>query len=223
MARATGARIVTNVDNLTVNDLGYAGIVAERKIGEDKMVFVEKCKNPKATTIVIRGGTEHVVDEAERALHDALFVVKDAVEDEQILPGGGAVETEVALELRKYAESISGKEQIVVKAFADAMEVIPRALAENSGLDSIEVMSELVSKHKEGEKYTGINVLTGKAVNMMKEGVIEPLRVKKQAIKSAIEAATMILRIDDIIAAKGLEEKAGEGGGKKEEEETETE
>ncbi len=219
LAKATGARIITNVDNLSPEDLGHAGLVEERKIGEDKMVFIEECKNPRSITIVIRGGTEHVVDEAERAIHDALFVVKDVVEDGLALPGGGAVETEIALRTRKFAETIGGKEQLVVAAFADAIEVIPRTLAENSGFDPIEKMAALISKHKEGKVNAGIDVFSGDLVDMIEQGVIEPLRVKRQAIKSAVEAATMIMRIDDIIAAKGLEEKPGaEGKGEEEEE-----
>ncbi len=221
LAKATSARIVTNVDNLTERDVGYAGLVAQRKIGDDKMVFIEGCKNPKAMTILIRGGAEHVVDEAERALHDALFVVKDSIEDGLILPGGGAVEAEIIKEVKKYAESVSGKEQLAIKSFADALEIIPRSLAENAGLDPIEIMSKLTSQHKEGVKNAGVDVFSGEVVDMVQNGVIEPWRVKKHEIKSAVEAATMILRIDDILAAKGVEEKTGGKEGKEGGEETE--
>ncbi len=221
LAKATSARIVTNVDNLTERDVGYAGLVVQRKIGDDKMVFIEGCKNPKAMTILIRGGAEHVVDEAERALHDALFVVKDSIEDGLILPGGGAVEAEIIKEVKKYAESVSGKEQLAIKSFADALEIIPRSLAENAGLDPIEIMSKLTSQHKEGVKNAGVDVFSGEVVDMVQNGVIEPWRVKKHEIKSAVEAATMILRIDDILAAKGVEEKTGGKEGKEGGEETE--
>ncbi|NOZ59319.1 MAG: thermosome subunit [Euryarchaeota archaeon] len=210
LARATGARIVTSLDDLSDADLGYAGIVEEVKIGDDELVFVRRCRNPKSVTILIRGGTEHIVDEVERALEDCLGVVPAAIRDGKIVAGGGAPEVEVSLRLRDFAKSVGGREQLAIEAFADALEVVPRALAENAGLDPIDVLVELRSKHeKEGPNF-GLNVHTGEAVDMLSAGVVEPLRVKTQAIASASEVAVMILRIDDVIAAKGLgKEEAG--------------
>ena len=212
LARATGGRVTSNLNDLKTTDLGFAGLVEERKIGDDKMIFVEKCKDPHSVAILIRAGLERMVDEAERAIIDALSVVSDVVENSKIVAGGGAVEIEVAKELRKYATKVGGREQLAVEAFADAMEVIPRALAENAGLDPIDVLVELRSAHdKETGKYMGINVFTGKVQNSIDNGVIEPLVVKEQAIKSAAESASMILRIDDVITAKAP--KGGPGGG----------
>ena len=212
LARATGGRVTSNLNDLQMTDLGFAGLVEERKIGDDKMIFVEKCKDPHSVAILIRAGLERMVDEAERAIIDALSVVSDIVENSKIVAGGGAVEIEVAKELRKYATKVGGREQLAVEAFADAMEVIPRALAENAGLDPIDVLVELRSAHdKETGKYMGINVFTGKVQNSIDNGVIEPLVVKEQAIKSAAESASMILRIDDVITAKAP--KGGPGGG----------
>ncbi len=210
LAKATGGRIVTNIDDLTEEDLGEAEVVEERKVAGDKMIFVEGCKNPKAVTILVRGGTEHVVDEAERAIEDAIGVVAAALEDGKVVPGGGAPEVEVARQLRKYADAVEGREQLAVEAFADAMEVIPRTLAENSGLDPIDVLVQLRAKHEEGEVETGIDVFEGDVKNMLEEGVVEPLRVKTQAISSATEAAELILRIDDVIAARKLEKEEEE-------------
>jgi len=211
LARATGARIISDLDDLKAADLGFAGHIEERKIGDDKMIFVEKCKDPHSVAILIRAGLERMVDEAERAIIDALSVVSDVVENSKIVAGGGAVEIEVAKELRKYATKVGGREQLAVEAFADAMEVIPRALAENAGLDPIDVIVELRSAHdKETGKYMGINVFTGKVQNSIDNGVIEPLVVKEQAIKSAAESAAMILRIDDVITSKAP--KGGPGG-----------
>ncbi|MEM2939393.1 MAG: thermosome subunit beta [Candidatus Bathyarchaeia archaeon] len=201
LAKATGGRVVTNLDDLKPEDLGYAELVEERKIGDDKMVFVEGCKNPRAVAILIRGGTERTVDEAERSLHDALCVVRDVVQEPKILAGGGAPEIEIARALREYAHSLPGREQLAVQSFADAIEVIPTALAENAGLDPIDILSELRSKHESGETWTGVDVFSGKVRNMCELDVYEPLVVKKQVIKSATEAATMILKIDDVIAA----------------------
>jgi len=217
LAKATGAKIVSNLDDLTPKDLGTAGLVEERKIGDDRMTFIMECKNPKAVSILIRGGTEHIVDELERALHDALSVVKVALEDGKITPGGGAAATEIAIQLREYAPSVGGREQMAIEAFADAIEVVPRTLAENAGLDPIDMMIKVRAEHKKGMKYAGIDVETGDVADMMKKNVIEPLRVSTQEVKSAAEAAIMILRIDDIIAAKGTEEKGGKGGEKGEE------
>ncbi len=212
LARATGARIVTSIDDLSGEDLGYAGVVEEVKIGEDELVFVRKCRNPKSVTILIRGGSEHIVDEVERALEDCLGVVPAAIRDGKIVAGGGAPEVEVSLRLRDYAKTVGGREQLAIEAFADALEVIPRALAENAGLDPIDVLVELRSKHEKEAASFGLNVYTGEAVDMLSAGVVEPLRVKTQAIASASEVAVMILRIDDVIAAKGLgkEEAGGE-------------
>ena len=211
LARATNGRIVSNLDDLKPKDLGQAGLVEERKIGEDKMIFVEKCKDPHSVAILIRAGLERMVDEAERAMIDALSVVSDVIENNKIVAGGGAVEIEVAKELRKYANKVGGREQLAVEAFADAMEVIPRALAENAGFDPIDVLVDLRSAHdKEDGKNKGINVFTGKVQNSLENGVIEPLIVKEQAIKSAAESASMILRIDDVITSKAP--KGGPGG-----------
>jgi archaeal chaperonin len=211
LAKATGGRIISDLDDLKAADLGFAGLVDERKIGDDKMIFVEKCKDPHSVAILIRAGLERMVDEAERAITDSLSVVSDVIENNKIVPGGGAVEIEVAKELRKYATKVGGREQLAVEAFADAMEVIPRTLAENAGLQPIDILVELRSKHDTAEgKNIGINVFTGKLQNSVEEGVIEPLVVKEQAIKSAAESAAMILRIDDVITAKSP--KGGPGG-----------
>ncbi len=213
LAKATGAKIITNLDDLTPEDLGYAEIVEERKIGEDNMTFVRGCRNPKSVSILIRGGTEHVVDEAERALHDALKVVGVALEDGYAVAGGGATEIELALKLREYAPSVGGREQLAIEKFADALEIIPRTLAENAGLDAIDIIMKLKAEHQAGKKYAGIDVFEGKIVDMVERKVIEPMRVKKQAIESATEVATMILRIDDVIASKKSETpKGGQGG-----------
>mgnify|MGYP005833515833 CR=1 FL=1 len=202
LARATGGRIVTDLDDLTSKDLGEAGVVEERKIGEDKMIFVEKCKDPHSVAVLIRAGLERMVDEAERAMTDALSVVSDVIENNKIVAGGGAVEVEIAKELRSYATKVGGREQLAIEAFADAIEVIPRTLAENAGLEPIDKIVELRASHeKKDGAYIGVNVFTGKIENMQENGVVEPLVVKEQAVKSATESASMILRIDDIIAA----------------------
>ena len=211
LARATGGRIVSNLDDLKKADLGSAGLVDERKIGDDKMIFVEKCKDPHSVAILIRAGLERLVDEAERAMTDSLSVVSDVIENNSIVAGGGAVEIEIAKELRKYATKVGGREQLAVEAFADAVEVIPRTLAENAGLEPIDILVELRQVHdKETGKYMGINVFTGKLQNSIENGVIEPIVVKEQAIKSAAESAAMILRIDDVITSKSP--KGGPGG-----------
>jgi len=202
LARATGGRIVSDLDDLKAKDLGQAGLVEERKIGEDKMIFVEKCKDPHSVAILIRAGLERMVDEAERAMIDALSVVSDVIENNKIVAGGGAAEIEVAKQLRNYATKVGGREQLAVEAFADAVEVVPKTLAENAGLEPIDVIVDLRSAHeKEDGKYKGVDVFTGKVENSLETGVIEPLVVKEQAIKSAAESASMILRIDDVIAA----------------------
>jgi len=201
LAKATGGKIVTNLDGMTSADLGYAALVEERKIGDDKMTFIEGCKHPKAVTILIRGGTQRIVDEAERSLHDALCVVKDVIEEPKIVAGGGAPELEMSRMLKKYSETITGREQLAVKAFAEALETVPLTLTENAGLDPIDMISELKARHEKGETWAGIEVISGKAQDMTKAGVYEPLAVKKQIIKSATEASTMLLKIDDVIAA----------------------
>jgi len=201
LAKATGGKIITNLDDMSPADLGYASLVEERKIGDDKMTFVEGCKNPRAVTILIRGATERIVEEAERSLHDALCVVRDVVEEPKVLAGGGAPELEIAKALKKYAETLPGREQLAVKSFAEALEAIPATLTENAGLDPIDILSELRAKHEKGETWAGIEVHSGKVQDMREAGVFEPISVKKQVIKSATEAASMILKIDDIIAA----------------------
>ncbi|MCS7124051.1 MAG: TCP-1/cpn60 chaperonin family protein [Candidatus Bathyarchaeota archaeon] len=201
LAKATGGKIITNLDDMTPADLGYASLVEERKIGDDKMTFVEGCKNPKSVTILIRGATERIVDEAERSLHDAICVVRDIVEEPKVLAGGGAPELEVARVLKKYAETLPGREQLAVKSFAEALEAVPATLAENAGLDPIDILSELRARHEKGETWAGIEVHSGKVQDMREAGVYEPISVKKQVVKSATEAASMILKIDDIIAA----------------------
>jgi len=206
LARATGGKIVASVKDLTPDLLGEAKLVEEVKIGDDKLVYVRECKNPKAVTIVVRGGTEHVVDEAERSLHDALCVVRNAIEDGKIVPGGGAPEAEVAKQLRDYAVKVGGREQLAIEAFADAVESIPLTLAENAGLDPVDIMVSLRAAHEKTDGYRmGVDVFTGKIRDMLELNVVEPLRVKLQVIKSATEAANMILKIDDVIAAKGIE------------------
>ncbi len=202
LARATGGSVVSSIDHLTEEHLGHCDIVEERKVGDDKMVFVEGCKDPKTVSVLIRGGTERVVDEAERAFHDAVSVVRDAVEDAKIVPGGGAPEVEVASQLREYAGTLKGREQIAVNRFADAMEIIPKTLAENAGHDPIDVIVALRADHGSGKNTMGVDVLSGKSKDMMKAGVLEPLRVKTHAVRSAAEAASLILRIDDVIASK---------------------
>ncbi|MDG6905938.1 MAG: TCP-1/cpn60 chaperonin family protein [Nitrososphaerota archaeon] len=201
LSKATGGRIITNLEDLTEKDLGKANVVEERKVEEDKWVFVEGCKNPKSTTILVRGATQRVTDEAERSMHDALMVVKDVIEHPAIVVGGGAPEEEVSSQLREWANSLSGREQLAVQKYADAMEVIPLTLAANAGMDPIDTQVELRAKHGQGKKWVGVNVLAGKVGDLESVEVFEPLAVKLQIIKSATEAASMILRIDDVIAS----------------------
>ena len=201
LAKATGGKVVSNLDSLTTNDLGKADLVEERKMGEDDWVFVEGCHNAKAITIVVRGGAERVVDEAERSIHDALCVVKDIVQRPKVVVGGGAAEAEVAMQLRSWAQTLTGREQLAASEFADALEVIPIVLAQNAGLDPIDIKAELTSQHKNGIKWAGVNVFEGKVMDLTKLDVYEPLVVKEQVVKSATEAACMILRIDDVIAS----------------------
>ena len=201
LSRATGGTIITNLDDLHSEDLGHAELVEERKIGDDKMVFTEGCKDPKSVSILIHAGLERMVDEAERAMHDALSVVADVIEKNKVVAGGGAAEAAVAKELRDYATKIGGREQLAVESFAEAMEIIPNTLAENAGLEKIDIIAELRSAHEKSNGHLmGVDVFTGKIVNMHKKGVIDPLSVKEQAIKSAVESASMILRIDDVIS-----------------------
>jgi thermosome len=209
MARATGASIVTNLSDLSEKDLGYAGLVEERKVAGEAMTFVEDCKEAKAVTILIRGGTQHVVDEAERAVVDGIGAVSCAIEMGKIVFGGGAIETTLAVKMRDYARQIGGREQLAIEAFADALEVIPRTLAESAGMDPIDTLVKLRAVHSKGSKSSGINVIASKIDNMKELDVIEPTKVKRQAIASASEAAAMILKIDDIIAAS----KPKSGGG----------
>jgi len=214
LSKATGGRIVTDLSDMSASDLGAANLVEERKVGDDKMIFVEKCKDPHAVAILIRAGLERMVDEAERAMTDALSVVSDVVETNKIVAGGGAVETEVAKELRSYGTKVGGREQLAIEAFAEAMEIIPKTLAENAGLEPIDIMVELRSAHEKPEKLNmGVNVFTGKIINMLESGVVEPVIVKEQAIKSAAESASMILRIDDVIAATKPRESPGKPPG----------
>jgi len=213
LAKATGGKIATKLDELTKDDLGNAKNVFEKKIGDDEMTFVTGCKNPKAVSILIRGGTEHVVDEVERSLEDAVSVAAVTIEDGKIIYGGGAAATEIAFGLREFASTIGGREQIAIEAFADAVEVIPRTLAENAGLDPIDTLIELRKEHKKGSKTAGVDVFTGKITDMKKNKVIEPIRVGTQAISSATDAAVMILRIDDVIAAKSGGGRPGGPGG----------
>ncbi len=203
LAKATGASIVSSLEELSSSDLGDAALVEQKKIDEDYLTFITGCKNPKALSILIRGGTEHVVDEIERSLTDSIHVVAAAVEDGKYTTGGGSSAAEIALRLREYASKVGGRQQLAIERFANAMEEIPRALSENAGLDPIDVLIKIRSKHAEGQKYYGINVFTGEVEDMGKVGVIEPLRVGEQAIESATEASVMILRIDDVIATKG--------------------
>ncbi|MHA1144861.1 MAG: thermosome subunit beta [Candidatus Helarchaeota archaeon] len=209
LARATGGRVITNLDDISDDALGSAGLVEERKIGNDNMIFVEGCKNPQAISIMIRGGTKMIVDEVDRAMHDALCVVRNAVQEPKIVTGGGASEIEVAKGLREYAESLGGREQLAVNAFADSMEIIPITLAENAGMDTIDMLVDLRAKHAKGEVDVGVNVNEGKVSNMADLKIYEAVVVKKQAIRSASESAQLILRIDDVIASSKTE---GPGG-----------
>jgi len=212
LSRATGGNVVTSLKELTKEDLGVAGTVEERKIAGDDMIFVEKCKNPKAVTILVRGGTEHVVDETERALNDAIHVVADVIKNPKIVAGGGASEIAIVRELDDYAKTVGGREGLAVEAFSKALRAIPRSLGENAGLDPIDIMQDLVAAGAEKGPTMGIDVLTGKIKDMYKQNVIEALGVKSQAIKSACDATMMVLRIDDVIASKELDSAGPPGG-----------
>ncbi|HEV2226094.1 MAG TPA: thermosome subunit beta, partial [Nitrososphaerales archaeon] len=214
LAKATGARVVNNFEDLSSGDLGFAGRVEERKVEEDKWVFVEDAKNPKAVTILIRGGTQRIVDEGERSLHDALMVTKDVIEKPMIVVGGGAAEAEAASQVMKWADKLSGREQLAAQKFAEALESIPLALALNAGMDPIDAQVELRAKHAtETGKWFGIEGADGKVKDMYQRQVFEPLAVKIQVIRSATEAASMILRIDDVIAAGKTKAPSGPPGG----------
>jgi thermosome len=201
LGMATSGKPVTNLEGLSKSDLGFAELVEERKIGDDKMTFIEGCKNPRSVSILIRGSDKRFLEEAERSIHDALCVVRDVVQVSKIVAGGGAPEMEVARALRDYAETLPGREQLAVRSFGEAMEIVPLALGENAGLDPVDLLLELRTRHEKGEKWAGVDVFEGKIKDMSKLEVYEPLAVKKQTIKSATEAATMILRVDDVISS----------------------
>jgi len=211
IAKATGAKILTDLRDVKSEDLGEAELVEEKKVGDEEMVFIRGCKNPKAVTILIRGGTEHIVDEVERSLQDAIKVCKAALESGKVVAGGGAPEIEASLKIRDWAPTLGGREQLAAEAFASALEIIPRSLAENAGLDPIDILVELKKAHEGDNVFAGVDVFEGKVTDMRESGVLEPLRVKTQAINSATEVAIMILRIDDVIAAKALEKEKGGG------------
>ncbi len=213
LARATGGTVITKLDDLTKADLGEAGLVEARKVGDDKMIFVEKCKEPRSVAILIRAGLERMVDEADRAMNDALSVVADVIEDNMIVAGGGATESEIAKVLRAFATTVGGREQLAIEVFADALEVVPKTLAENAGLESIDILVGLRAAHeKKNGHLMGVDVFKGEIVNSYENGVVEPLKVKEQAMKSAAEVASMILRIDDVIASTKPKEGAPPGG-----------
>lgn len=213
LSKATGARIVTTLDDLSAKDLGFAGVVEEKKIAGDEMIFVEKCKEPKSVTILVRGGTTHVIDEAERAFVDGIGAVSSAIDEGRYVTGGGSIEMELAMRLRKYAAEIGGREQLAIQAYADALEVIPRTLAESCGMDAIDTLVELRAKHEKGGKTMGIDVYSSKVADMKALNVIEPMKIKRQAMQSASEVTEMILRIDDIIASKSKSPSTPPSGG----------
>ncbi|MEK6932541.1 MAG: thermosome subunit beta [Nanoarchaeota archaeon] len=208
LARATGGRVISNLNDLHEEDLGYSGIVEESKVGDEMMTFVRECKNPKAVTILVRGGSNHVVDEVERAIKDALGDISASLKSGKVVGGAGSIEIELSKHLLKYANKLSGKEQLAVIAFATALEIIPRTLAENAGLDPIDILTDLKSKHDDKNgKWFGVDVSKGKLMDAWNAGVIEPLKIKTQAVKSASEVSELILRIDDVIAASGSKDK----------------
>ncbi len=213
LARATKARIVSNLKDISEDDLGYAAIVEEKKVAGEEMIFVRGCKDPKAVSILIRGGTEHVVEEVKRAMEDAIGGVASSLEVGKVVAGGGSPEAFVTKKLKEYAQSYSGKEQLAIIAFAEALEVIPRTLIENAGLDPIDMLASLRAEHDAGRTTTGIDVFSGKIIDMWEAGIIEPLKIKTQAIKSAAEAAEMILRIDDVISASKIGSNGGSSSG----------
>lgn len=202
LAKATSANIVSNVDELAPEELGRAGLVEEKKLAGEEMIFVRECENPKSVSILVRGGTEHVVEEAKRSMDDAILGVASALELGKVVYGGGSVEIELARSLQKYAETIGGREQLAINAFADAVEIIPRTLAESTGKDTIDILVDLKTGHERGNGSLGVDVLAGKVADMKEMGVVEPLKIKTQAITSAGEATEMILRIDDVVTSK---------------------
>ena len=210
LSKATGGRIVTNIDDLSEGDLGFCSKVEERKIGESDMVFLTGCEEAKSVSVLLRGGTDHVVDEIRRAFDDAIGVVSVAHEDGAILTGGGSVLAALSRDLRTFAEGVGGREQMAIEAFAGALEVIPRTLAENAGLDPVNTIIDVRKAHAEGRSTFGVNVFEGGVMDMKEANVVEPVRVVEQAIQSATETATMILRIDDVISSKGVS-MGGEG------------
>ncbi|HIC98975.1 MAG TPA: thermosome subunit, partial [Pyrodictiaceae archaeon] len=219
LERATGGRIVSSIRDLTPDDLGFAKLVEERRVGNDKMIFIEGCPHPKAVTILLRGANDMILDEAERSLNDALNVLRNVLRKPKIVPGGGAVEVELALRLRKYAAQVGGKEQLAIEAFAESLEEIPMILAESAGMDALDTLMELRKLHSEGKVYAGIDVVNSKVVDdMFTVNVVEPILVKEQVLKSATEAATTILKIDDVIAAAPKKEEKEKKGKRGEEE-----
>lgn len=212
IGKATGASIVSNLDDLSQSDLGTAGVVEEQRIGEESMIFVRDCPQAKAVTILVRGSTEHVIAEAQRALEDAIGDIAAALSSGKIIAGAGAAEVEVARRLQQYAHTLSGREQLAAQAFADALEVIPRTLAENAGLDPIDALTELKAAHDKGQVWAGIDVFTGKTMDAWEAGVLEPLKIKTQALSSASEVAVMILRIDDVIVGGKQEQRPPQPG-----------
>jgi archaeal chaperonin len=208
LAKATGGRITSNIEDISDKDLGAANLVQQKKVESDKWVFIEGCKNPQSVTLLIRGGSQRVVDEVDRSIHDALMVVKDVIEKPEIVAGGGAPEAVLASFLRDWSERFEGREQLAINKFAEALEIIPLTIAENAGMDPIDTMVKLRAKQSEGKKWTGINAKEGRVADMLSQNIVEPVVVKEQIIKSATEAASMILRIDDVIAISG-----GSGGG----------
>lgn len=220
IAKATGAKIASSVDELTEEELGHCGLIEEKRISGEEMVFIKECKNPKAVSILIRGGTEHVVDEIKRAMDDAILGIKSTVEGGKVVVGGGAIEMEIAKTLREYSETVGGREQLAINAFANTVDIIPKTLAESAGMDSIDVLTQLRTDHENEKSKNGLDVVSGKISNMEELGILESLKIKTQALKSATEAAEMILRIDDVISAGKINKQpepqnpyAGMGGG----------
>lgn len=203
LGKATGGRVISNLDDLTEKDLGTADVAHQKKVESDKWVFVEGCKNPQSVTLLIRGGSQRVIDEVDRSIHDSLMVVKDVIEKPEIVAGGGAPESYAASQLKEWADSFDGREQLAIKKYAEALEIIPLTIAENAGMDPIDTMATLRAKQNQGRKWTGIDARNTKIADMLSIDVVEPLAVKEQIIKSATEAACMILRIDDVISVSG--------------------